>query len=127
MADVKPATTVRSGAIRPSTATPVSMRADPRPPVDARAAVEDREIRSTSLGQLDPASAAVAAFIMPSQRTMAWLGDARLTATLQAASETLAPGGVAEDATDRYAASVIETHLVARARLSKLTNALLKT
>jgi len=126
MADIKSSTVRNTPAIGPAR-VPSDMRAIPRPPVQARQAVEDRNPSSSSIDRADPGAALVAEFIAPPQRTAAWLSDARLASTLQAASDSLAPGGVSEDPTDRYAASVLETHLVARRRLSKLTNSLLKT
>ena len=96
-------------------------------PVVGKTPVGDRTMSMPQRKAVDPTRALIAEFIQPAPSTMAWLSDPRLTATLQAASDSLAPGGVAEDAADRYAASVLETHLVARRRLTKLTNSLLKT
>lgn len=69
----------------------------------------------------------VVAFAAPPPSVSALLGNPGIAPVLRAASEALAPGGIAEDAGNRYAASVIETHLVARERLDRQTNALLKT
>lgn len=96
-------------------------------PVQPRQAFDEPENRSPDASKVDPTSALIAGFAAPSPKTAAWLANPRLGATLEAASEALAPGGVTEDPVDRYAASVIETHLVARKRLSKLMNSLLKT
>lgn len=126
MADVKSAT-VRSTANITPARVDSQMRVQPRPPIHSRAAVEGVELPPARQGQVDPTAALVSEFVAPSPRTMAWLANPRMTATLEAASNALAPNGASEDATDRYAASVIETHLVARRRLSKLTNSLLKT
>ncbi len=95
--------------------------------IQPRVSPENLEITADDRFDLDINSSLVAEFTAPPQRTIAWLGDHRLTATLSAASESLAPGGKTGDPADRYAASVIETHLVARRQLTKLTNALLKT
>lgn len=126
MADVKSAM-VRGATNTAPARVDAQMRVQPRPPVQSRAAVEGVELPPARQVQIDPSSALVSEFIAPSPRTMAWLSNPRMTATLEAASKALAPNGASEDATDRYAASVIETHLVARRRLSKLTNSLLKT
>ncbi len=126
MADIK-TSTVRNTPAVGAARVPTQMRADPRPPVQGRPPVEGRIPEATGGAGVDPSSALISDFILPAPRTMAWLSDPRLTATLQAASASLAPDGVTEDPTDRYAASVLETHLSARRRLSKLTNSLLKT
>jgi hypothetical protein len=75
---------------------------------------------------LSPEALALDAFIAPPASVAALAGDPRLTAALEAASASLAPGGKASNAQDRYAASVIETHLSARRRLTQMSNALLK-
>ena len=67
-----------------------------------------------------PIDAAVAAFLRPSEEEAAWLADTRFDATLAAASADLAPDGQAMDTADRYAASIIATHLEARRRLARL-------
>lgn len=107
--------------------TSADLQALPRPPVMPRPPVGERGRSQTPLDRAEASLALIMEFITPPQQTMARLSDPRLAATLQAASTSLAPDGVSEDPTDRYAASVIETHLVARRRLSKLTNSLLKT
>jgi len=75
---------------------------------------------------LSPEAKAQDAFIAPPARVAALVGDPRIVAALDAASASLAPGGKAANAEDRYAASVIETHLAARRRLIQMSNALLK-
>jgi len=103
------------------------VRVRPYLPARHRPGVDETRANRHSWSEPDPSAALITDFIQPSQRTMAWLSDPQLTTTLQAASEALAPDGTAEDVADRYAASVLETHLVARRTLSKLTNAVLKT
>ncbi len=105
----------------------VSLRTEPRPAVQAKPSIENRELSQDNNRQVEAASSLVSDFASPPPRTMALLSDPRLASILTAASESLAPNGVTQDPTDRYAASVIETHLVARRQLTKLTNSLLKT
>lgn len=126
MSKIKSSTLRNISDVRASS-TSSDLRAIPRPPVTARPMLEDRERSRDGLDVADTTAVLIAEFVAPPHRTMARLNDPRLFATLQAASDTLAPSGISEDPTDRYAASVIETHLVARRRLSKLTNSLLKT
>lgn len=126
MADVKPAS-LRGVSSTVPARIPSRVQVAPRPPIGGGVSVDDRAIPAPAQGAVDHSSNLIAEFIQPAPRTMAWLSDPRLSATLKAASDALAPGGVAEDVTDRYAASVLETHLVARRRLTKLTNSLLKT
>jgi hypothetical protein len=75
---------------------------------------------------ISPEARARDAFIAPPASVESLLADPRLISVLEAASASLAPGGKAANAEDRYAASVIETHLAARRRLTQMTNALLK-
>ena len=127
---------VRSALVRSSSARGSSSlapaRLDPQvrvnslPDVQTRT-VDEIENRLNGPKLADPSAALIEDFIAPSSRTTAWLTNPKLTATLEAASESLAPGGATEDPIDRYAASVVETHLVARRRLSNLMNSLLKT
>ena len=126
MADIKSSTVRNTGTVGPAR-VPSELRVEPRPSIQSRPPIEARTLAPAEIIKGAPGSELITEFSAPSPRTMAWLGDPRLVATLQAASESLAPEGVTEDPTDRYAASVIETHLVARRRLSKLTNSLLKT
>jgi len=126
MTEIK--TPTARGLPSPSAASvPAQVKTDPRPAIQPRPAIESRSLPSGDQNQLDATSALISDFTAPPPRTMAWLADSRLTSTLTAASESLAPDGITEDPTDRYAASVIETHLVARRRLMKFTNSLLKT
>lgn len=124
---------VKSALVRGSSSSPAPARFDPhlrtdtRPPIQARVAVEESDNRLDGSTFADPASALVEDFIAPPIRTTAWLTNPKLAATLEAASQSLAPGGATEDPINRYAASVVETHLVARRRLSNLMNSLLKT
>ena len=126
MADVKPATVRGASSLAPARFDPQAL-VTARPPVQARAAVDGPDNRLSEAELIDPAGDLVAAFAAPSSRTTAWLSSPRLTVTLETASKALAPNGATEDPIDRYAASVIETHLVARRRLSSLMNSLLKT
>jgi len=126
MADVKSATVRSTSSLAPARFDPQT-RVAARPPVKARQAADEPKDRLNDSISLDPASALLADFAAPSSRTTAWLNNPRMTSTLEVASQALAPNGAAEDPIDRYAASVIETHLVARRSLSKLMNSLLKT
>jgi len=126
MADVKSASTRSASSLAPARFDP-QMRVQPRPLVQARPNVDEVESRPAGPAFVDPSSKLVVDFVAPSSRTTAWLTSPRLTATLEAASQALAPNGATEDPVDRYAASVVETHLVARRRLSNLMNSLLKT
>ncbi len=127
MADVKSATVRSTSSLAPARFDPQT-RVAARPPVKAgQTADEPKDRLNDPSISLDPASALLADFAAPSSRTTAWLNNPRMTSTLEAASQALAPNGAAEDPIDRYAASVIETHLVARRSLSKLMNSLLKT
>ncbi len=126
MADVKPATVRNPTSLTPARVEP-QVRVTARPPIQARTAIEEPESRITGSGPVDPSNALVSDFIAPASRTTAWLTSPRLTATLEAASQALAPNGSTEDPIDRYAASVVETHLVARRKLTTLMNSLLKT
>jgi len=123
MADVKPASIRGTPSLSPARVD-AQIRVPAQSPVQARRSYDEPESRLSEGRLLDPSSALVANFAAPSPRTSSWLGNPRLTATLEAASQALAPDGKTEDPVDRYAASVIETHLVARRRLSKLMNAL---
>lgn len=125
MADVKPAS-LRSVSNAVPARTSDQVQVAPRP-IGGTRPIENKSLPTFGLDSLDGSTALVSDFIQPTPSTMAWLSNPRLAATLQAASDALAPGGASEDPTDRYAASVLETHLVARKRLTKLTNSLLKT
>lgn len=126
MAEVKP-TALRSEAGSLAHRVSQAPRLNPGLPLPPARAVEERVGQARDGTRVDAATRLLTEFSSPSPRTASWLSDPRFVVTLQAASEALAPGGRAEDAADRYAASVIETHLVARRRLSTLMNALLKT
>jgi len=110
-----------------ATGVPARVKVNPRPMVQPQQQIENREPPSGDQSQVDSSAALISEFTAPPPRTTAWLSDPRLISTLTAASESLAPNGISEDPTDRYAASVLETHLVARRRLMKFTNSLLKT
>ncbi len=110
-----------------STNTSVPIQTGLRPAIQAKPSIENQELPQGKNYQVDTASGLISDFITPSPKTMALLSDSRLTSILSAASESLAPSGVTQDPTDRYAASVLETHLVARRKLMKFTNSLLKT
>lgn len=124
--DVKIPTTRRMSNAG-STNVSVQLRAEPKPHVQPKPSIEYRELPQDNNLQVEATSTLVSDFASPPPRTMALLSDPRLSSILTAASETLAPNGVTQDPTDRYAASVIETHLVARRQLIKHTNSLLKT
>lgn len=124
MAEIKP---IRPGAPALTARSAQVTRPDPSHRSLPSAGVEERPRRELSEVTADPVAQLVTDFAAVPPRTASWLSDPRLVATLQEASEALAPGGIAEDPADRYAASVIETHLVARRRLMKLANAMLKT
>jgi len=126
MADVKSATVRSPSSLTPARLDP-QVRVNARPAIQPRPSIDEPEGRVTGFAQLDPSNALVADFVAPSSRTTAWLTNPRLTATLEAASQALAPNGSTEDPIDRYAASVVETHLVARRKLTTLMNSLLKT
>ena len=126
MAEVKSALVRSSSSLAPARFDPQA-RVNARPDVQSRVTIDEIENRLSGPILADPSAALVEDFIAPSSRTTAWLTNPKLTATLEAASESLAPGGATEDPIDRYAASVVETHLVARRRLSNLMNSLLKT
>ena len=110
-----------------STNVSVPIKTGPSPAVQTKPSIENQELPQGNSYQVDAATSLISDFVSPSLRTMALLSDPRLTSILAAASENLAPSGVTQDPTDRYAASVLETHLVARRRLMKFTNSLLKT
>lgn len=88
-----------------------------RPPQELRGREqEDRPIEAASVSD----------FIAPTGETAEWLGNPAMTSVLAAVSEELAPNGSAATERDQYAASVVETHLVARRQLAKHLNALLR-
>ena len=123
MADIKPAE-LRSGVAALASRLPQVARSGVSPPPLPATAVAPSLARETLL---DPIVELVTDFVAPPRRAASWLSDPRLVATLEAASVALAPDGKAQDPTDRYAASVIETHLVAQRLLTRQTNAMLKT
>lgn len=123
MADIKP-TGLRAQGTELARRVSYPVRPDSDIPPLSSPVPETRPPRETVV---DPAAQRLADFVDPPRHVASWLSDPRLVATLQAASAALAPEGRAEDAADRYAASVIETHLVAQRHLTKMTNAMLKT
>ncbi len=104
------------GAARSHAAPRPAIALPRRPPQGVEARGDQRTATTAPLSD----------FIAPPAETAEWLGSPAIGSVLAAVSRDLAPDGVAMSKRNQYAASVVETHMVARRQLTRHLNALLR-